>query len=80
VLLSAEDYGQDVAQNLANALAEVGDTSGGNRAGSDLTIGTGSQILRDLGVGKMRLLSYPARFNAISGFDLEVVDFVQFNT
>jgi len=79
VLLSAEDYGQDVAQNLAHALAEVGDAAGGNRAGSDLTIGTGSQILRDLGVGKMRLLSYPARFNAISGFDLEVVDFVQFN-
>jgi len=26
----------------------------------------------------MRLLSFPARFNAISGFDLEVVDFVQY--
>jgi len=26
----------------------------------------------------MRLLSHPARFNAISGFDLEVVDFVGF--
>ena len=48
-------------------------------AGSDVTIGTGSQILRDLGVGKMRLLSYPARFNAISGFDLEVVEFVEFD-
>ncbi|MEX2131528.1 MAG: hypothetical protein WD772_08570, partial [Pseudohongiellaceae bacterium] len=33
---------------------------------------------RDLGVGKMRLLSYPARFNAISGFDLEVVEFVPY--
>lgn len=40
-------------------------------------IGTGSQILRDLGVGKMRLLSSPTRFNAISGFDLEVVEFVE---
>ena len=27
----------------------------------------------------MRLLSFPARFNAISGFDLEVVDFVAFD-
>jgi len=27
----------------------------------------------------MRLLSYPARFQAISGFDLEVVDFVPFD-
>lgn len=40
-------------------------------------IGTGSQILRDLGVGKMRLLSSPTRFNAISGFHLEVVEFVE---
>ena len=47
------------------------------RTGTDITIGTGSQILRDLGVGKMRLLSYPARF-AISGFDLEVVEFEPF--
>ncbi|HKI74627.1 MAG TPA: 3,4-dihydroxy-2-butanone-4-phosphate synthase, partial [Pseudomonadales bacterium] len=31
-------------------------------------VGTGSQILRDIGVGKMRLLSSPTRFNAISGF------------
>ena len=46
-------------------------------AGVHRVIGTGSQILRDLGVGKMRLLSSPTRFNAISGFDLEVVEFVE---
>lgn len=40
-------------------------------------IGTGSQILRDVGVGKMRLLSSPTRFNAISGFHLEVTEFVE---
>lgn len=40
-------------------------------------VGTGSQILRDLGVHKMRLLSAPYRFNALSGFNLEVVDCVQ---
>jgi 3,4-dihydroxy 2-butanone 4-phosphate synthase/GTP cyclohydrolase II len=40
------------------------------------TIGTGSQILRELGVSKMRLLSSPMRFNAISGFDLEIVEYV----
>lgn len=40
-------------------------------------IGTGSQILRRLGVGKMKLLSAPVRFNALSGFSLEVTDFVQ---
>ena len=40
------------------------------------TIGTGSQILRDLGVGKMRLLSSPIKFAALSGFDLEVVEYL----
>lgn len=78
VLLSGEDYGQDLQHNLSSALAEGHEPERSSSRGSDLTIGTGSQILRDLGVGKMRLLSYPARFNAISGFDLEVVEFVQF--
>jgi len=40
------------------------------------TIGAGSQILRDLGVRKMRLMSSPMKYNAISGFDLEVVEYV----
>jgi 3,4-dihydroxy 2-butanone 4-phosphate synthase/GTP cyclohydrolase II len=40
------------------------------------TIGTGSQILRDRNVGKMRLLSSPTRFNALSGFDLEITEFI----
>ena len=78
VLLSGEDYGQDLEQNLANLTHDSSEAYQSNRNGSDLTIGTGSQILRDLGVGKMRLLSFPAKFNAISGFDLEVVEFVQF--
>ena len=79
MLFSGDDYGQNLEHNLASALARHGEVTPANRPGSDLTIGTGSQILRDIGVGKMRLLSYPARFNAISGFDLEVVEFVQFN-
>ena len=40
-------------------------------------IGTGSQILRDLNVEKMRLLSPPTKFNALSGFHLEIVEFVE---
>lgn len=51
----------------------------GSRTGhrNYLVVGTGSQILRDVGVGKMRLLSSPSRYNAISGFNLEVVEFVE---
>jgi 3,4-dihydroxy 2-butanone 4-phosphate synthase/GTP cyclohydrolase II len=40
------------------------------------TYGIGAQILTDLGVRKMRVLSAPRRMQAISGFDLEVVEYV----
>ncbi|GKW49811.1 bifunctional 3,4-dihydroxy-2-butanone-4-phosphate synthase/GTP cyclohydrolase II [Halomonas sp. NCCP-2165] len=49
-------------------------TTDSDGAGNYLTIGTGSQILRHLGVGQMRLLSSPWKFSALSGFDLEVVE------
>ncbi len=41
------------------------------------TVGTGSQILRDLGVGKIRLLGAPIKYNAISGFGLEVTEYLE---
>ncbi len=80
VLLSGDDYGLGLDSSLALALATGRRRGGGDgqELRSDLTIGTGSQILRDLGVGRMRLLSHPARFKAISGFDLEVEEFVRF--
>jgi 3,4-dihydroxy 2-butanone 4-phosphate synthase/GTP cyclohydrolase II len=40
------------------------------------TFGTGAQILRDLGVTRMRVLSAPKQMHAISGFGLEVVEYV----
>lgn len=37
--------------------------------------GVGAQMLRDIGVRKIRLLSnHPPRINAIEGFDLEIID------
>ncbi len=38
-------------------------------------VGVGAQILRALGVGKMRVLSHPMRFPNLTGFGLEVVGF-----
>ena len=40
------------------------------------TYGIGAQILRDLGVRRMRVLSAPKRMHAISGFGLEVVEYI----
>lgn len=45
--------------------------------GDDLrTYGIGAQILIDLGVRKMRVLSAPKKMHALSGFELEVVEYV----
>jgi 3,4-dihydroxy 2-butanone 4-phosphate synthase/GTP cyclohydrolase II len=40
------------------------------------TYGTGAQILRALGVKRMRVLSAPKQMHALSGFGLEVVEYV----
>ena len=40
------------------------------------TFGIGAQILSDLGVKQMRVLSAPKKMHALSGFDLEVVEYV----
>ncbi len=37
--------------------------------------GIGAQILRDLNVGKMRLLATPRKMPSMAGFDLEVTGY-----
>jgi 3,4-dihydroxy 2-butanone 4-phosphate synthase/GTP cyclohydrolase II len=47
---------------------------GGN--GSLRTYGVGAQILRDLGVRRMRVLGAPRRLLGLSGFGMDIVDYV----
>lgn len=72
--------GQDNLCDLGAALSEVQPpkSSKSNAALSRQyqTTGVGAQILKDVGVKEMRLLSSPLHFNALSGFDLEVVEYV----
>jgi len=68
VLLHRPESGQDI-------LAALGEPSAAKRPAAkwDPRIyGIGAQILRDLGVGKMKLLSSPRRMPSMTGFDLEV--------
>ncbi|MEE8118578.1 MAG: 3,4-dihydroxy-2-butanone-4-phosphate synthase [Gammaproteobacteria bacterium] len=70
-------------------LTQLFDTQGESRTPSDAedkrengvtvlrTYGVGAQILTDLGVCKMRVLSAPMRMHGISGFGLEVVEYVE---
>lgn len=48
----------------------------GQRTGTSRTVGVGSQILASLGVGKMRLVSKPKKYHALSGYGLQVVEYV----
>jgi len=59
------------------ALQEVPQPHGQEEEPAELrTHGIGAQILAELGVQKMRLLSAPKRFHGLGGFGLEVVEYV----
>jgi 3,4-dihydroxy 2-butanone 4-phosphate synthase/GTP cyclohydrolase II len=75
VLLSRAENSEQLLASIDMALGE-GAPSGVMTPDSYTTVGLGSQILRDLGVGKIHLMGAPIKYNAISGFDLEVLDFV----
>ena len=82
VLLNVAQDAEAVFQRFDACLAaDRGDVAGlqamRRAAKMDLrTYGIGAQILRDLGVRKMRLLSNPRKMPSMSGFDLEVLGFV----
>jgi 3,4-dihydroxy 2-butanone 4-phosphate synthase/GTP cyclohydrolase II len=40
------------------------------------TYGIGAQILRDVGVGKMRLMAKPRKMPSMAGYDLRVAGYV----
>jgi 3,4-dihydroxy 2-butanone 4-phosphate synthase/GTP cyclohydrolase II len=41
------------------------------------TYGIGAQILRDLGVGRMKLMAHPRRMPSMTGFGLEVTGYLE---
>jgi 3,4-dihydroxy 2-butanone 4-phosphate synthase/GTP cyclohydrolase II len=74
---------RDEARDLIAKLGEINEDDAEDRAPplrtdrNELrTYGIGAQILADLGVRKMRVMSAPKAMHGISGFDLEVVEYV----
>ena len=65
--------------NAVDALKTPVEDIAGKRDGGGVlrTYGTGSQIVHDLGVTRMRVLSAPKRMHGLSGFGLEVVEYVE---
>jgi 3,4-dihydroxy 2-butanone 4-phosphate synthase/GTP cyclohydrolase II len=74
VILRPEETARDLMRTVRGLGGGSVERDG---AAMDLrTFGIGAQVLRALGVRKMRLLSAPKNFHALSGFGLEVVEYV----
>jgi 3,4-dihydroxy 2-butanone 4-phosphate synthase/GTP cyclohydrolase II len=72
VLLNCSEGSEALAMQLAGKRPE--------RQGRSMdlrTYGIGAQILRDLGVGKMRLMAAPRKMPSMAGFGLEVTGYAE---
>ena len=78
VLLYYPESAEDIDQNIAQMLSLNAEKTPPANEVVYMQVGTGSQILMDLGIHKMRLMSAPFKFSGISGFDLEVVEYVDY--
>ena len=77
VLLREHESSRDVVEAV-ESLGKPRDEVTRRRSGDAVlrTYGVGAQILRDLGISRMRVLSAPKQMYAISGFDLEITEYV----
>lgn len=68
--------GKEDAASLLNRFKPVSEADQVKRKWDPRTHGIGAQILRRLNVRKMRILAWPKKIPSMTGFDLEVVEFV----
>ena len=78
IILRLSDESDAIISRIENyRLQDEGQDLPRSDAGTDLrTFGIGAQILTDLGVTHMRVLSAPKKMHGLSGFGLEVVEYV----
>jgi 3,4-dihydroxy 2-butanone 4-phosphate synthase/GTP cyclohydrolase II len=77
IILRQQESPRDLMQQIRALQQPEDELLARREPGSDLrTYGTGAQILRALGVRRMRVLSAPKQMHALSGFGLEVVEYV----
>ncbi|MGL4446867.1 bifunctional 3,4-dihydroxy-2-butanone-4-phosphate synthase/GTP cyclohydrolase II [Shewanella sp.] len=78
VLLANQEHPSEILAKVKAFEAEDQGQSnvGAKWQGTSRRVGVGSQILAQLGVTKMRLLSSPKRYHSLSGFGLEVTECV----
>ena len=78
VLLRDQESSRDFMEAV-DGLDRTTDDLTDRRSGDAVlrTYGIGAQILRDLGLSKIRVFSAPKHMYAISGFDLEITEYVE---
>jgi 3,4-dihydroxy 2-butanone 4-phosphate synthase/GTP cyclohydrolase II len=77
VILRPEESARDLVRSVQSLSQPPEPEVGVRRGGMDFrTFGIGAQILRVLGVRRMRVIGAPKQMHALSGFGLEVVEHV----
>ena len=79
VVLDADEKPADLLARLAHDAAQTQAPRGGEREHAQREwrqLGLGAQILADLGVRRLRVLGTPRKLVGLSGFGLEVVEYV----
>ncbi|RUO41357.1 3,4-dihydroxy-2-butanone-4-phosphate synthase [Pseudidiomarina aestuarii] len=79
VVIGRQQSSADILEQVQSFAAEDRGEKRVSAAASNASrnVGIGSQILADLGIHQMHLMSSPKRYSALSGFGLEVVDFIE---
>ena len=78
VILRERETSRELGESI-EGLSRAPDELREKRDGDSVlrTYGIGAQILRDLGIQRMRVLSAPKQMHGISGFDLEISEYVE---
>ena len=76
VFLSRNEDPATLIRRMRGFQFETGDAARFDYTTALRTYGIGAQILLDIGVRRMQVLSAPKRISGLSGFDLEVVEYV----
>jgi 3,4-dihydroxy 2-butanone 4-phosphate synthase/GTP cyclohydrolase II len=80
VVLREEESANDLSARIAHFSSNAEDTERRKTPGGSKvlrTYGLGSQILADLGVRKLRVLGHKLKVPAMSGFGLEITEYVE---
>ena len=78
LVLGGHEQDEDLLRRIQKEPEPSVLSGGDSRESSELrTYGIGAQIIVDMGIKKMRVLSSPKRMTGLAGFGLEVVEYVE---